>query len=346
MNKKVSSKLWLHFIFFVFIIILTTNLLLSVIAFTLARLQIIAQNSTNSTISMISFLLISVVTATGLTSIVGKRILRPISELSNATKSVANGDFSIKLNTDCKIPEMKDMLVNFNGMVKELASIETIQNDFVVNVSHEFKSPINAIEGYAMLLQNRDLTEKEMDEYIHTIIDSSRQLSVLCSNILQISKLENKEIIEEKKPFCLDEQIRQALLFYEQAWNNKNIDMDIELDPVRYNGNEGLLMQVWMNLIDNAIKFTPEFGTIKLTLKEVIIENEIQVSISDTGIGMSEDTMKHIFDKFYQADSTRFTEGIGLGLALVDKIIHLCSGKISVESKEGFGSTFMIKLSI
>ncbi len=189
-------------------------------------------------------------------------------------------------------------------------------------------------------MQDHDLSPKERQEYSRLIIESTRQLSSLSSNILKLSKLENQEYIVDKSQFGLDEQIRQALLLLEAQWNDKNINLDLDLEPVVFYGNEDLLMQVWLNLLGNAIKFTDRGGGIAVHLSTT--GHAVTVTITDSGIGMTEEVMKHIFVKFYQGDKSRSAEGNGLGLPLVRRIVELCGGEVSVESKVGEGSVFVV----
>ena len=288
------------------------------------------------------FLLLSVLIGTGTSFIVSRMILRPILKISEKTKQVATGDFTVKLSERHNVRELSEFSQNFNVMVKELASIETLRSDFVVNVSHEFKTPIASIEGYATLLQDETLSAGERREYAKMIIDSSKQLSSLTGNILRLSKLENQESIAEKELFRLDEQIRQAILILEPQWTDKELFLDIILEKAEYWGNSQLMLQVWLNIIGNAVKFTPPKGEITVLLTK--IGSTICVTVTDNGIGMPEDVQRHIFDKFYQGDSARAEGGNGLGLALAKRIVSLSEGEIEVQSKPGAGSTFKIFL--
>lgn len=292
---------------------------------------------------IINLYIVSLIIGTFIAAIIGKIILPPIVKISEALMEVAKGNFNIKI-TDEKHPikELQKMSRNFNIMVNELNNIETFRNDFIDNVSHEFKTPLASIDGYAMLLQDNTLTDVKKGEYIDKILSNTKRLSTLVYTILQISKLEHQEIITEKRKFKLDEQLRQTLLFLEHKWADKNIDLDLSLDETTFYGNEELLSQVWINILDNAIKFTPSNGIITCTLRHS--SDWITAAISDTGIGMTEDVKKYIFDKFYQGDESHSSEGNGLGLALVKRIINLCGGIVEVNSEIGKGSTFIIKL--
>jgi signal transduction histidine kinase len=293
-------------------------------------------------ISSIPIFVLSMLIGTVVAGIIGKIILKPIHDLNEAMTRVSQGDFDVRLSENHRVKDIAEMSASFNTMAYELSSIETLRNDFISNVSHEFKTPLATVEGYATLLQENNFNTAESTEYCQMIIDSTKQLSALSDNILKLSKLENQEIIINNKDFRLDEQIRYAILMLENNWTAKNIDLHLDLPATQFFGNEDLLFQVWVNLITNAVKFTPENGTICIQLENK--NNTISVEVKDTGTGMDKETLKHIFEKFYQGDSSHATAGNGLGLALVKQIITLCNGKISVESTVGKGSTFTVCL--
>lgn len=275
-------------------------------------------------------------------AVLGSRSFTPMLKLVDAFKEVSKGNFEVKLNEESPVPELSTVAKSFNMMVRDLKRTETFHNDFTANVSHEFKTPIAAIEGYATLLQDDSLTKQERDEYIAKILSNTGRLSDLSGNILKLARLERQEIVLEKSLFSLDEQIRQALLLHESKWNEKNLEIDIDLDSQSYYWNEELLMQVWVNIFDNAIKFTPKEGTILARLRKS--DSAISVEISDSGIGMDEETKEHIFDKFYQGDRSHYSEGNGLGMALVKRIVDLCGGSIKIDSRLDEGTTFIIEL--
>lgn len=286
---------------------------------------------------------ISILIATILSSIFSKNILSPVRALSKGTEEVAKGDFTVQLDIP-KDHEFGSLTQNFNKMVNELSSIETLRNDFVSNVSHEIKTPLASIQGFAKLIQDGNLNEEEKKEFADIIISESGRLSKLVSNILKLSKLDNQDIITEKVKFSLDEQIRCSILIMEPEWSDKNIEFDIDLDEVYIVENEDLLQQVWLNLIGNAIKFSNERGIIKIKLMS--LNNNVLVEISDNGIGIDEENKRHIFEKFYQGDKSRLSSGNGLGLSLVKRIIELCDGDIRVKSKIGEGTTFIVELKL
>ncbi|MDD9146935.1 MULTISPECIES: HAMP domain-containing sensor histidine kinase [unclassified Sporolactobacillus] len=341
-NKKAHTTLWLYFAIVVFLIMLVTAMIMTIIAFILLHFGYLNPSDRTPLIPISILMFMSIVIGTVISLFVGKKILKPITQFSKAAKQVAKGDFNIKLNETSHINEIHELTRNFNIMVHELSSIETLRNDFVVNVSHEFKTPITTIEGYATLLQDKTLSDKDKDEYIQMILESTRQLTTLCGNILILSKLENQGLVMDKQTFRLDEQIRQAILLLEPNWSKKNINFEIDLINMTYLGKEDLLMQVWINLLDNAIKFSKQDGTVNVSL--IQDQGMIRVDISDNGIGMTEAVIHHIFDKFYQGNTTRSSSGNGLGLPLVKKIIELCDGRITVKSKYNEGTHFTVFL--
>ena len=289
----------------------------------------------------ISFLIISLVGGTLFAVIVAKVIADPIKKLRDAMRKVSAGDLSVSLPVTSN-SEIAQLTNDFNQMVHELGSIETLRNDFVANVSHEFKTPISSIDGYASLLQE-NVTDEERIEYAKRISESAKKLSVLITNILQLSRLENQSFVAEQNTYSLDEQIRQTILTFEPEWSRKDLILDIDLEPAMITNCEDLLDRVWSNLIGNAIKFTDNGGTIKISLT---VSSEYIVTIKDTGIGMTEDVMAHIFDKFYQGDNSRSRQGNGLGLALVKQVLDLLGGTVSVKSQPGVGSEFTVYLPI
>ena len=269
----------------------------------------------------------------------------PIRIFGDAARRVAMGDFSVRippLRKDGKKDFIEVLFDDFNTMVRELSSIETMRNDFIANVSHEIKTPLSLILTYATALQDDSVQEQERKEYIGTIVDASKKLSMLVTNILKLSKLENRGIIPEARLYDLSEQIRQCIASFAEQWEKKNISLEADLDEVMVCYDESMLEIVWNNLLSNAVKFTGSNGRISIGLKE---QNGIAVvTVSDSGIGIDTDSQKHIFDKFYQGDNSHACEGNGLGLALVKRTIDLLGGTVSVESTPGNGTSFAVSL--
>ena len=276
------------------------------------------------------------------TSQLSKYFFNPIKKLRGAMDKVAEGDFSVRLEDKSSSKEIMEIYTGFNLMAHELSSTEILQTDFVSNVSHEFKTPINAIEGYSTLLQDGENLSDDQREYVDKILLNTRRLSSLVGSILLLSKLENQQIPTNQKEYRLDEQIRQSLVALETAWEQKDIELDVELDRVSYLGNEPMMRHVWDNLISNAIKFSPHGGTVKLQLAKKA--RKLIFTIEDQGPGISEEARKHIFDKFYQADNSHKQEGNGLGLALVKRILTIEKGQITAENIPEGGCRFTVTL--
>lgn len=285
--------------------------------------------------------IVCIILGTVITAFISRTILQPIRDLNKATTEVARGNFSVRVREPLDA-EYGTLTRNFNRMAEELSGIETLRGDFISNVSHEFKTPLASIQSFAKLLQDDSLSDSDRCEYTQIIIDETTRLSKLASNILNLSKLENQTTIANKTRFSLDEQIRKIILMLEPEWSKKNINLDIALDDIYYFGNEELMGQIWQNIINNAIKFTPDNGVIKVQLYRT--ESNITVRISDNGIGISHEAKEKIFEKFYQGDHSRKTEGNGLGLALVKRIIDLCGGRIYVENLYEGGVCFVVEL--
>ena len=339
MTYKKSINLRLYFILLIFGILSLSIVVSSVLSYILN-----VRFTPNSSFSiLIWFFVFGTILGTCLTSVMSRWILSPVTRLSGAMNQVAAGDFSVRLQAQSRISEIRKTYADFNTMVQELNATEMLQSDFVSNVSHEFKTPINAVEGYAMLLQDKQLPYEEQSEYVERILLNTRRLSALVNNILLLSRVENQTIHADKKQcFRLDEQIRQAILTLEARWTEKNMDFDVEMEQLSYCGSEGLLYNVWVNLIDNAIKFGPYGDTIRICLSSS--GEGIRFEIEDNGPGIPEETQKHIFDKFYQADSSHKTEGNGLGLALVRRILDSAGGQISVLCVPNCGCRFTVLL--
>ena len=272
-----------------------------------------------------------------------KHILKPMKKLNDAIKKVENGDFSARVEVPQGDGDYTALYRNFNRMAEELQGTELFRKDFINNFSHEFKTPIVSIRGFAKQLQLDDsLSDEQKREYIDFIVKESDRLSGLSNNILLLTKLENQQYVTEQSEFYIDEQIRHALLLFEKQWSEKELELDIDMDEILYETDENILSHVWVNLISNAIKFSPRGGVLSLSLKE---EDEwIVARVSDQGPGLSGEEMVRIFDRFYQTDRSHTTEGNGLGLALVKRIALLLGATVRVESIVGRGSTFVFAL--
>ena len=288
--------------------------------------------------------------AAGLTLFTRKKVKdtyeEPLHRLADATQQVAGGDFSVyvpTIHTADRLDYLDVMILDFNKMVEELGSVETLKTDFVSNVSHEMKTPIAVIKNYAELLQMKNASDGEKAEYARNIEEAAGHLSALISNILKLNKLENQRIDPEIESYDLCGQLEECILQYEELWDEKELELEVDMEEKAViQADPSLMKLVWNNLFSNAIKFT-EQGR-KVTVRQATEAEYVEVSVSDTGCGMSKESIRHIFDKFYQGDTSHSKEGNGLGLALVKRILVLMNGDIQVVSQEGKGSTFTVKL--
>lgn len=273
---------------------------------------------------------------------------RPLQMISDATKKIAQGDFSVYIpptHTVDKLDYLDVMIININKMVEELGSIETLKTDFVSNVSHEMKTPIAVIKNSAQMLRLGKLSDEDKTEYAVTIEAAAGRLSELITNILKLNKLENQIITPEVNAYDVCRQLCDCILQFEDKWDEKEIDLETEIeDEAMIQADASLMELVWNNLLSNAIKFTEPGG--KVAIRQMSDEKYIKVMISDTGCGMSKENINHIYDKFYQGDTSHSKEGNGLGLALVKRVLELMDGDIQVTSKEGEGSTFTVTLPV
>lgn len=342
MNKKCKSRLWLYFTLLVFVTVFAGSIVLMALWLLLFKLGVLSGSPFERRLPLALFGVISVTIGSVITMFVGRLLIRPVENISGAFDELSKGNFSVKVPENEKLREIREMAERFNAMTYDLSHIETLRSDFVVNVSHEFKTPLAAIEGYAALLQNPRLLEERRARYIEKILENSGKLSGLLSSVLMLSKLENQETVPDCKEYRLDEQLRRVILGLENKWSEKEIEFDMDLPCVMYRGSEQLLEQVWSNIIDNAVKHSPHGGIIRVNITNT--ENAVSVCIADNGEGMSEEITRHIFEKFYQGDSSRKAEGNGLGLALVKRIVDLCKGNILVKSAPGEGAEFTVVL--
>ena len=270
---------------------------------------------------------------------------RPVKQITEAAEKIMQGDFSVRIKPMRGLPDetgFNRIIDCINKMTLELSGTETLRTDFIANVSHELKTPLAVMGNYATMLQRPGITEAEKNEYAKAISEAARRLAQLITNILKLNKLENQQIFPHAEEYDLGEQLCQCLLQYEDAWESKglNIETDIE-EAVRIRSDAELLSLVWNNLISNAVKFTPEGGTVSVSLKTH--GDWVCVSVSDTGCGMKPETGRHIFEKFYQGDTSHATQGNGLGLALVKRVVDILNGEIGVQSVYGQGSTFTVR---
>ncbi|MGN1016177.1 MAG: ATP-binding protein [Faecousia sp.] len=286
-------------------------------------------------------MVIATLAAIPISSAVSLHSAKPIQDMLEATKSISKGDYSVRVPEEGE-GDLGELLRSFNQMTAELGSTELMRNDFINTFSHEFKTPIVSIRGFARRLRSGNLTQRQREEYLQFIAEESERLSNLSSSVLLIAKYENQNLVTEQTSYDLDEQIRTCILRLEGQWSAKKILFDLDMPRLPYRSNPEMMDHVWLNLIGNAVKFSYEGGTIHIHAKNE--NSHITVWIRDEGIGIQPEHIGHIFDKFYQEDTAHASEGNGLGLALVHRILELVGGEIQAESREGQGATFCVRL--
>lgn len=292
--------------------------------------------------AIFALLICSIAISTSLVRGFGNRIIfRSLRPIIDAFEAVANGDFTQRLDPP-KEKETAEICEGFNEMVDKLGKNELLAGDFVSNVSHQFRTPLASIKGYAQLLESSDLTETERREYISVIEEKALSLSDLVNDILELSRLENQSAALSKEVFKLDEQLRRSLLSMEEQMTEKNLEVNISLSDVDFYGNKELLAEVWNNLLENAIKFSYNKGVIGVSLE--IKDSCAVVTVSDEGMGMDDETKERLFDRFYRSSDAQGKSGYGLGMSIVKNIVKKHDGTIIVESELGKGSSFTVEL--
>lgn len=340
--QKKLKKLQLALVFatFVFLIILATMFIIFAGAYLLQQLGFSVMDE-EARIPLFSFAVVSLIVGTILALLFSSRPLKPLRKVGEAADKIASGDYSTRIHLT-GADELVQLSNQFNHMAEELGSVEMLRNDFVNNFSHEFKTPIVSIRGFAKMLKRDDLTAEERGEYLDIIINESERLAELSTNVLNLSKIEQQTILTDKKTYNVSEQIRLVIAMLHSKWKDKNITFDFDCGEIEIYANEELMKQVWINLLDNAIKFSPDGETIKIRIVKKV--DGLLFTIKDNGQGMSEETVSHIFDKFYQGDQSHTNIGNGLGLPIAKRIIDLHNGHISVYSDKNNGTSFHLDL--
>lgn len=334
MRRKISAMLTLQTFFVVLIVM--------VIATAIALMYRVAITDMHM-IGVLSMLVPIVVLVTLVNFLFTRFIYRYLDKISDAMQKVADGDYTVRLDAEKDQP-FRELYRNFNTMAEELGGVEMLKNDFINGYAHELRTPITSINGFAEMLLNDDgtLSREEKRSYLEIIASESRRLADLAGNSLLMSRLDTQKIIPDKKPFSLDEQLRRCSILLSGQWTEKELDMTMDLDEAVYVGDYDLMQHLWINLLTNAVKYTPKGGSITVTLKNE--EKFIAVSVADTGKGISPEDRERIFDKYYQTDKSHSKRGLGLGLAICKRIVQLCNGTLEVESEVGEGSTFTVRL--
>lgn len=274
-------------------------------------------------------------------TIIYRRRLREINTLSEGISSVAGGNYDTRIESK-KGDQMTPVYEDFNKMCAELSGVEILRNDFINSYSHEFKTPIASINGFASLLLEKDLPDEQRREYLQIIVEESARLSNLANNTILLSKLSSQQIVTDTQRYDVSEQIRQCAIILSKSWLDKKIEFSGEFPPAMFVGNKELMQHLWLNLLGNAVKFTPTGG--EITAEVTVQDGNIVVQIADTGEGMSEETLSRLFDPYYQGDVSHSGQGLGLGLSIAKRIVELCGGSITAESELGTGSRFTVIL--
>ncbi len=340
MNR--TKSLNISITIFVFYIMITAGLLTGVCFLFLYTMGIFPIPALTPIFSTLIALFVSSIIGTFISVIVSEKVMKPLNQLIKATKVISIGDYSVRVEEIDSNSEIADLLRNFNHMAEELSSIELFRNDFINSFSHEFKTPIVSIRGFAKQLQNENLSIEKRKEYTDIIVSEAERLTNMSANILLLTKFENQQLITNQAEYELDEQIRNCIILLEKQWSKKNIEINLDLEPIRIFSNAEMLSHLWINLIENAIKYSNDNGNITIKCYEKV--DDIQFIISNDGNGMDDNTLKHIFVKFYQGDKSHASPGNGLGLSIVKRIIELCKGEIAIESEIGQSTTFTVKL--
>ncbi|MDO4261126.1 MAG: HAMP domain-containing sensor histidine kinase [Eubacteriales bacterium] len=342
--RKLASSLWIRIVagFFLSMMLTFSVICLVIHAMNVMDVWPLLPLPVTGLHFLVLLAVISTLLGTLVNGFVSHHVLGPILALSRAMQQVSGGNYAVRLDENGHQGEVRGLLEDFNRMAQELNSTQTLHSDFISNVSHEFKTPLAAISGYATLLQDDTLSQEERDEYIRIIISSTKELSRMTGDILSLSRLENQTIITDLEDFRVDEQIRRCILRMEPLWSAKHLVLNPELDEITWKGSQEITSHIWSNLLDNAVKFTPTGGEISVSAS--MDDRWLTVAVSDTGIGMTPEVQARIFDKFYQGDTSHEKKGSGLGLALVHKIVALYGGSIEVESFPDLGSRFTVRL--
>ncbi len=349
MKKRIINFLTHYLIFFficAFLVTCTTTLFVTMLSHTL-NIELTGENLNSAAkLTFLNVLFLSILLTVIDTFRRKQTTERITGHIVKAAKQIEQGNFDVRIahvNSFGIDDNFNEIISCFNKMAEDLSSVETLRADFISNVSHEMKTPLSVIQNYGTLLQDPKLSDEKRLEYAKGITDATHRLSDMMTNILRLNRLENQQIYPQSTKYDLGEQLCECLIAYETVWENKNIDIETNIEEgVSIYADAELLSLVWNNLFSNAFKFTAEGGRVTLTLSAD--DNYATVTVSDTGCGMSAEVGAHIFDKFYQGDPSRTTQGNGLGLALVKRVVDIVSGEISVQSVLGKGSTFTVRI--
>lgn len=334
MRKKISAMLTLQTFFVVLIVAAIAASIAIMYRVVITKMHLIG---------ILSMLVPVIILITLVNFLFTRYIYRYLDKISDAMQKVADGDYTVRLDMGKDQP-FRELYQNFNKMAEELCGVEMLKNDFINGYAHELRTPITSINGFAEMILNNagTMSKEEMRTYLEIIASESRRLADLAGNSLLMSKLDTQKIIPDKKAYSLDEQLRRCCILLSSQWQGKEIDMTMDLDEAIFVGDPDLMQHLWINLLTNAIKYTPKGGSITVTLKKE--GKTLNISVSDTGKGIAKEDLDRVFDKYYQTDKSHSKRGLGLGLSICKRIVQLCGGDISVQSTLGEGSTFTVKL--
>jgi len=350
-NRVAPVLRWLnhYFVFFLlvaFVITCCTMLFVSVLRDSLGLTLTDENIGTAAKITFVNVILLSLI-FTVIDALRRKwTVERPVKQIIEAAEKIIEGDYSVRVKPVSPVgsdDSLNRITECFNDMAEELGGVETLRTDFIANVSHEMKTPLAVMQNYGTLLQSPELSDEKRMEYAKGVVDGSRRMADMMTNILKLNRLENQQIFPKTEEFDLGEQICECLLQYENVWEKNDIELETDIaEGVTVRADSELLSHVWNNLFSNAFKFTPEGGRVRVSMSAT--EHHAKIQVSDTGCGMTPEVGAHIFEKFYQGDTSRSSEGNGLGLALVKRVVDIMQGEISVESVLGEGTTFTVRI--
>ena len=341
-QRKRHSFRWINLLItaFVFVVILVTMLIVIGIEYLLLHYDILKTDDVVTGVSLSMLLLASTIIGTVITFGVTFFLLKPVKTAIRGLYQLADGKYDTRINT-YQVPILQEYVESFNTLAEELQNTEMLRSDFVNNFSHEFKTPIVSIRGFARLLQKGNLSAEKQQEYLDIIVSESTRLAAMATNVLNLTKIENQNILSRIESFNLSEQLRTCILLLSDKWEEKQLTIEADFEEVFCSGNQELLQQVWINLIDNAIKFAAFCGIVAVDVHKE--ESCVVVTVCDTGVQIPQEAQKYIFDKFYQADTSHATAGNGVGLAIVAKVVALHKGSVRVESSPELTS-FIVSL--
>lgn len=342
-EPKVPPRAALRIIFsiVVFVILAITNLIVGTLLFSLIQVGVLKKNDSPNVMFLVVVLaIVSILVGTVVAAVISRIPLKPVNVLINGMNQLARGDYRVMIDLG-NFSIAREVSESFNTMAGELQNTEMLRSDFVNNFSHEFKTPIVSIRGFAKLLKKENLTDEQQREYLDIIVNESNRLADMATSVLDLTKIENQSILTDVTRFNLSEQIRNCVLLLEKKWSQKRLTITVDFDEYEIDANMEMLKQVWINLIDNAVKFSPAAGEIGISITKSL--EVIAVLVKNSGTEICEEDRKRIFNKFYQGDTSHSSEGTGIGLSIVKRIIELHKGSISVISSPE-ETTFTIRL--